>query len=81
MGDPEGRGFSPAEKPRKRRALAPEAAPFDRRDLLMNSLVVPAVPRYIQNQRAHHNKMSLDSEFLSLLKKHNLLFNPKFALA
>jgi putative transposase len=42
---------------------------------------IPAVLRYIQNQPAHHNKMSFAAEFLTLLKKHNIPFNPKFALA
>ena len=35
----------------------------------------------IQNQEAHHKKMSFDAEFLTLLKKHNIPFDPKFALA
>jgi|SRR5277367_2110142 len=42
---------------------------------------IPAVLRYIQNQAVHHKKMSFDAEFLTLLKKHNIPFNPKFALA
>jgi putative transposase len=42
---------------------------------------IPAVLRYIQNQNAHHKKMSFDAEFLTLLKKHNIPFNSKFALA
>ncbi|MGA9569814.1 MAG: IS200/IS605 family transposase [Candidatus Acidiferrales bacterium] len=42
---------------------------------------IPAVLRYIQNQPAHHNKMSFAAEFLTLLKKHNIPFNPKFAMA
>ena len=32
-------------------------------------------------QESHHKKMSFDAEFLALLKKHNIPFNPKFALA
>jgi putative transposase len=42
---------------------------------------LPTVLRYIQNQPAHHKKMSFDAEFLALLKKHNIPFDPKFALA
>jgi putative transposase len=42
---------------------------------------VPTVVRYIQNQSAHHKKMSFAAEFLTLLKKHNIPFDPKFALA
>ena len=40
----------------------------------------PAVIRYIQNQRAHHKKMTFDVEFLALLKKHRIEFDPKFVL-
>ena len=47
----------------------------------VSASLVPAVLRYIQNQPAHHKKMSFDAEFLTLLKKHNIPFNPKFALA
>ena len=39
---------------------------------------VPTVVRYIQNQEAHHKKMSFDSEFVALLKKHGMEFDPKF---
>ena len=39
---------------------------------------VPIVVRYIQNQEAHHRKMSFDSEFLALLKKHGMEFDPKY---
>jgi REP element-mobilizing transposase RayT len=39
---------------------------------------VPAVVRYIQNQEAHHRKMSFDEEFLALLRKHGVEFDPKF---
>jgi REP-associated tyrosine transposase len=47
----------------------------------VSASLVPAVVRYIQNQEAHHKKMSFAAEFLTLLKKHNIPFNPKFALA
>lgn len=40
--------------------------------------VVPTVIRYIQNQEAHHRRMSFDAEFLALLKKHGMEFDPKF---
>jgi len=39
-----------------------------------------AVIRYIQNQEAHHRKVSFEQEFLSLLKKHGVKFDPKYAL-
>jgi putative transposase len=44
----------------------------------VSSSNVPAVVRYIQNQPAHHKKMSFDVEFLTLLKKHGMEFDPKF---
>ena len=40
---------------------------------------VPAVVRYIQNQEAHHKKMTFEAEFLALLKKHGVEYDPKFA--
>jgi putative transposase len=44
----------------------------------VSSSNVPIVVRYIQNQAAHHKKMNFDSEFLALLKKHGIEFDPKF---
>ena len=44
----------------------------------VSSSNVPSVVRYIQNQKAHHKKMSSDEEFLALLKKHGVEFDPKF---
>jgi putative transposase len=41
---------------------------------------MPAVIRYIQNQKAHHKKMTFDVEFLALLKKHRIEFDPKYVL-
>jgi REP-associated tyrosine transposase len=39
---------------------------------------IPAVVRYIRNQQSHHKKMTFEAEFLALLKKHNVDFDPKF---
>jgi REP element-mobilizing transposase RayT len=39
---------------------------------------IPAVIRYIRNQESHHRKMTFETEFLALLKKHNVEFDPKF---
>jgi hypothetical protein len=39
---------------------------------------IPAVVRYIRNQESHHRKMNFETEFLALLKKHNVEFDPKF---
>jgi putative transposase len=44
----------------------------------VSASLVPAVVRYIQNQEAHQRKMSFDEEFLALLKKHGVEFDPKF---
>jgi len=44
----------------------------------VSSSIVPLVIRYIQNQEAHHKKMSFDAEFLALLNKHGIEFDPKF---
>ena len=44
----------------------------------VSSSIVPSVIRYIENQEAHHRKMSFDTEFLALLKKHGIGFDPKF---
>jgi putative transposase len=46
----------------------------------VSASLVPTVVRYIQNQEAHHRKMGFDAEFLALLKKHGVSFEPKFAL-
>ena len=44
----------------------------------VSSSNVLAVVRYIQNQPAHHKKMSFDVEFLALLKRHGMEFDPQF---
>ena len=44
----------------------------------VSSSVVPTVIQYIQNQEAHHRRMSFDAEFLVLLKNHGMEYDPKF---
>src|SRR5216683_3059142 len=44
----------------------------------VSASIVPAVVRYIQNQEAHHRKMSFDEEFVALLRKHGVEYDPKF---
>jgi putative transposase len=39
---------------------------------------LPAVVRYIQNQEAHHRKISFEQEYLALLRKHRVEFDPKY---
>jgi putative transposase len=34
------------------------------------------VDRYIQNQAAHHKKITFEHEFIALLKKHGIEFDP-----
>jgi len=38
---------------------------------------VPVVRRYILNQEEHHKKVTFVQEFMGLLKKHGVAFNPK----
>ena len=46
--------------------------------LSVSSSIIPMVIHYIENQEAHHRKMSFDEEFLALLKKHGMEYDPKF---
>jgi putative transposase len=46
----------------------------------VSASLVPVVVRYIRNQEAHHRKLTFDAEFLALLKKHGVEFDPKLAL-
>lgn len=46
----------------------------------VSASIAPMVVRYIQNQEAHHKKMSFDAEFVALLKKHGVEFDPKYVL-
>jgi hypothetical protein len=38
-----------------------------------------AVTKYIETQEEHHKKYSFEQELLSLLKKHNVRFDPEHA--
>ena len=44
----------------------------------VSASLVPAVTRYIQNQKEHHKKMSFQEELLALLKKHGVAFDPRY---
>ena len=46
----------------------------------VSSSNVPAVKRYIQTQESHHRKMSFDEEFVALLKKHGMEFDPRYVM-
>ena len=38
----------------------------------------PAVIRYIETQEQHHKKQSFEEEFVALLKRHNVEYDPKY---
>ena len=38
------------------------------------------VANYIRNQEEHHRKMSFEEEFLALLKKHGVEYDPRYVL-
>jgi REP element-mobilizing transposase RayT len=44
----------------------------------VSASIVPTVVRYIQNQEKHHKKMTFEEEFLALLKKHGVKYDPKY---
>lgn len=44
----------------------------------VSSSSVAAVIKYIDNQEAHHRKLSFEDEFLSLLKKHGIDYDPRY---
>ena len=44
----------------------------------VSSSHVPAVVQYIRNPREHHKKRGFEEEFVALLKKHGMTFDPKF---
>ena len=46
----------------------------------VSASVIPVVVRYIQNQEEHHKKMNFEAEFVALLKKHGVEFDPKYVL-
>lgn len=39
---------------------------------------IAAVIRYIQNQEKHHRKMTFEQEFVALLEKHGMEYDPKY---
>ena len=44
----------------------------------VSASLVPRVARYINTQEAHHKRMTFDTEFIALLKKHGVKFDPSF---
>lgn len=46
----------------------------------VSASIIPVVVQYIQNQEEHHKKMDFETEFVALLKKHGVEFDPKYVL-
>ena len=44
----------------------------------VSSSNIPAVVQYIRNQQEHHKKRGFEEEFVALLKKHGMTFDPTF---
>jgi putative transposase len=44
----------------------------------VSSSNIATVIRYIDNQEAHHRKLSFEDEFIALLKKHGIAYDPKY---
>jgi putative transposase len=44
----------------------------------VSSSNVATVIRYIDNQEAHHRRLSFEDEFIALLKKHGIAYDPKY---
>jgi putative transposase len=43
----------------------------------VSSSNVPTVVQYIDNQEAHHGKFTYEQEFIAMLKKQNIAFDPR----
>ncbi|MGA2859120.1 MAG: hypothetical protein ABSE40_19800 [Candidatus Sulfotelmatobacter sp.] len=46
----------------------------------MSASQTPEVVRYIQNQRAHHEKTGFEDEFVAFLKKYGVPYDPAYIL-
>jgi REP element-mobilizing transposase RayT len=46
----------------------------------VSSSNVSVVIKYIDNQEAHHRRISFEDEFIALLNKHGVKFDPKYVL-
>ena len=44
----------------------------------VSSSNVAAVIKYIETQETHHRKINFEDGFISLLKKHNIPYDPKY---
>lgn len=41
---------------------------------------IAKVVRYIRDQERHHKKMTFDQEFIAMLEKHGIAYDPKYVL-
>jgi hypothetical protein len=41
---------------------------------------IAAVVRYVRNQEQHHKKMTFEEEFIALLKRHGIEYDPRYVL-
>ena len=46
----------------------------------VSSSNVAAVIKYIDTQEAHHRKLTFEQEFIALLEKHGVAYDPKYVL-
>jgi len=46
----------------------------------VSASLLPTVDRYVRNQEAHHRKYTFENEFLTLLRRHGVQYDPKFVL-
>jgi len=46
----------------------------------VSASLCPTVIRYTHNQATHHRKMTFEEEFLTLLRRHRVKYDPKFVL-
>ena len=47
----------------------------------VSSSNIDAVIRYINNQEKHHRKFTFEQEFIAMLKKHDIPFDPKYVFS
>ncbi len=46
----------------------------------VSSSKIAAAIKYIDSQEAHHRKLTFEQEFIELLKKHGVAYDPKYVL-
>jgi putative transposase len=46
----------------------------------VSASLVPRVARYVSTQETHHRRMTFEAEFMAILKRHGVKFDPNFVL-